>query len=201
MMSAPQTVPTRKSYDLYLGFGGKRFVWTNPDHGVGLKDDGIVWNAGDREWQARLRDIAAVHLGTGNVGDNTIATCRLSFSDGVTLSITSANSHGLQNDTQDRLYAAFVHDLHARLAALKDAPVAFTAGVSAARYRFGRVVIVVAGLLFIVTPTVLLLMTREWQMAWALSTGILLVWPVYRVIRANAPRDYDPRHVPPELLP
>jgi hypothetical protein len=32
-------------------------------------------------------------------------------------------------------------------------------------------------------------------------TGILLLWPVYRVMRANAPRRYDPRQVPPELLP
>jgi hypothetical protein len=201
MMPTPHPVPARKSYDLYLGFGGKRFVWTNPDHGVTLTDDDIAWYAGGREWQARLRDIATVHLRTGNIGEYTIATCRLSFSDATTLLITSANSRGLQNETQDKLYVEFMQDFHARLAALKDAPVAFSAGLSDARYRFGKVVVVVAGSLFIVTPTVLLLMTREWQMVWALSAGILLVWPVYRVMKANAPRRYDPRHVPLELLP
>lgn len=201
MMSAPHPVPAPKSYDLYLGFGGKRLVWTNPNHGVTLADDGIAWNADGREWQARLRDIAAVHLGTGNVGENTIASCRLRFSDGMTLLITSSNSYGLQADAQDRLYAEFVHDLHARLAAIKGAHVDFTAGFSDARYHFGKVVVVVAGLFFIVTPTVLLLMIHEWQMAWALYAGVLLVWPVYRVVKANAPRCYDPRHVPPELLP
>src|SRR5262249_54026242 len=200
MPTAP-LAPARNSYDLYLGFGQKRFVWTNPDHGVTLTDDGIIWFAGGREWQTRLRDIAEVHLRTGNVGESTIATCRLKFAEGSTLLIASSNSYGLQEDARDRLYAAFVHDLHGRLAALINARIAFTAGVSEARYRFGKVVAVVAGLFFIVTPTVLLLITREWSMAWALYTGVLLVWPVYRVMQANAPRTYDPRHVPPELIP
>jgi hypothetical protein len=38
-------------------------------------------------------------------------------------------------------------------------------------------------------------------MAWALYAGVLLVWPIYRVIKSNAPRVYDPRHVPPDLVP
>jgi len=94
-----------------------------------------------------------------------------------------------------------VHDLHGRLAAREDARTAFTAGVSEARYRFGKVVVALAGLLLIVTPTVLLLMIRDLTMAWALCAGVLLLWPVFRVMRANAPRAYDPRQVPAELMP
>lgn len=71
----------------------------------------------------------------------------------------------------------------------------------AARYRFGKVVIIVAGLFFLVTPTVLLLITGAWQMIWALFLGVSLLWPVYRVVRADAPRTYDPRQMPPELMP
>jgi len=200
-MSAPPPASARNSYDLYLSFGQKRFVWTNPDHGVTLTDSAIAWIAGGREWRARLRDVAEVHLRTGNIGESTIATCRLRFADGSTVLIASSNSHGLQDNARDRLYATFVDDLHRRLAALEDARIAFMAGVSAARYRFGKILVVVAGLFFIVTPTVLLLITREWSMAWALYTGVLLLWPVYRVMQANAPRIYDPRHVPPELVP
>src|SRR5262249_29356199 len=181
MPTAP-LAPARNSYDLYLGFGQKRFVWTNPDHGVTLTDDGIAWFAGGREWQARLRDIAEVHLQTGNIGENTIATCRLRFSDGTPLSILSSNSRGLQDASHDKLYVAFVRDLHRRLAA-EDARVAFTAGFSDARYRFGKVVAVVAGLFFVVAPTVLLLMTREANMVWALYAGVLLVWPLYRLMQ------------------
>jgi hypothetical protein len=201
MMSTPPAVPAGKSFDLYLGFGGKRLVWTNPDHGVTLSDDGIAWFAAGRDWHARLRDIDEVHLQTGNVGENTLATCRLRFSDGTTLTILSSTASGLQDAKQDELYAAFVHDLHGRLAALTDACVAFTAGFSDTRYRFGKVVIVVATLFFLVTPTVLLLMTGEWKMGWALYAGVALVWPVYRLMRANAPRGYDPRQVPREMLP
>ena len=200
MMRAHSPDPIRKSYDLYLGFGAKRLVWTNPDHGVTLTDDGIAWFAGGSEWQARLRDITEVHLQTGNVGENTIATCRLKFLDDTSLSILSSNSRGLQDASHDKLYVAFVRDLHRRLAAA-DAHVAFTAGFSDARYRFGKVVAVVAGLFFVVAPTVLLLMTREANMVWALYAGVLLVWPLYGLMRANAPRSYDPRHVPPELMP
>jgi hypothetical protein len=29
----------------------------------------------------------------------------------------------------------------------------------------------------------------------------VLVWPVYKVMQANAPRSYGPRQVPPELMP
>lgn len=200
-MSTPPAVPAGKRYDVYLSVKGSRFVWTNPNHGVTLTDDGIAWFAGGRDWQARLRDILEVHLQTGNVGENTIATCRPRFSDGSTLTIVSSTAKGLQDTAQDKLYAAFVHDLHKRLAALTDVRIAFTAGVSAARYRFGNVVVVIAALFLVATPTVLLLMTGEWQLVWVLISGGALVWPVYRLIRTNAPRVYDPRRVPGELLP
>src|SRR5262249_44168457 len=129
-MPTTPPAPVRTSYDLYLGFGQKRLVWTNPDHGVTLTDERVAWTAGGREWQSRLRDIAEVHLRTGNVGESTIATCRLRFADGSNVLITSGNSYGLQEDARDLLYIAFVHDLHGRLAALKDARIAFTAGFS-----------------------------------------------------------------------
>jgi hypothetical protein len=115
--------------------------------------------------------------------------------------IASNNGYGLQDDAHDRHYCAFVQDLHARLAARKDTPIAFTAGFSAARYRFGKVVIVVAALFFLVTPAVLLLVTGVWQMVWPLFLGVSLLWPLYRVMQADAPRIYDLRQVPPELMP
>ncbi len=199
-MGTSPSLVGRKSYDLYLRFGKGRFVWRNPDHGVTLTDDGIAWIAGGQEREARLRDIGEIHLQTGNVGQNTIATCRLRFSDGSTLLIVSSNSYGLQDDEHAKLYAEFAQDLHARLAGLKNARIIFTAGFSEARYRFGKVLAIVAGLFFIVGPTVLLLMTRELTMVSALYVGVFLVWPLYTVMNANAPRSYDPRDVPQELV-
>jgi hypothetical protein len=200
-MPSPPAIPAGKRYDVYLSVKGSRFVWTNPNHGVALTEDGIAWFAGGRDWQARLRDVTEVHLQTGRAGEITIATCRLQFADSSTLTIVSTNSKGLQDAAQDKLYAAFVYELHQRLAALTDVRIAFTAGVSAARYRFGNVVVVIAALFLVVTPMVLLLITGEWQLVWVLVSGALLVWPVYRLIRTNAPRIYDPRQVPGQLLP
>jgi hypothetical protein len=197
----PSSVADRKNYDLYFRSGAAKFSWRNSAPGVSLSDDAIGWTADGREQQARLSDIAEVHLQTGSVGRNLIASCRLRFRDGSTLLIASNNGYGLQDDVHDKAYRAFVHDLHARLAARKDTQIAFTSGFSAARYRFGKVVIVVAGLFFLVTPVVLLLITGEWQVIWALFLGVSLVWPLYRVMRADAPRVYDPRQVPPELMP
>ena len=200
-MPAPSASPHQTSYDLYLGSGQLRFVLRNPNHGVTLTGHDIAWVADDERCRLAFRDIAEVHLQTGNVGRSTIATCRLTCADGSTVVIMSSNSSGLQDDALDKLYVQFVYDLHARLAALKGAHIAFTAGFSEARYRFGKVICVVAGLFFIVMPTVLLLMTGAWSMVWALYLGVLLVWPLYRLMQANAPRAYEPGAIPPEVLP
>ncbi len=200
-MQTPSSAAQRKNYALYFRLGTAKFSWRNSEPGVTLSDDAIAWTADGRQRQARLSDIAEVHLQTGSIGQNTIASCRLRFHDGSTLLVASNNGYGLQDDTHDRVYCAFVQDLHARLAARTATPIAFTAGFSAARYRFGKVTIMVAGLFFLVTPVVLFLITGSWQMIWALFLGVSLLWPLYRVMRADAPRIYDPRQVPPELMP
>lgn len=199
MLQKPASSADPRSYDLHLRSGTRG--WFSADHGVMLTDDQIFWNEGDKKREAQLGDIAGVHLQTGTIGENTIASCRLNFRAGSTLLITSNNDRGLQDDEHDRLYRAFALDLHARLTALKDAQITFTAGFSATRYRFGEAVIVVAGLFFLVTPAVLLFITRSWSMIWTLCAGLGLVWPLYRVMMANAPRRYDPREVPAQMMP
>ena len=201
MLDTSHSVPIRKSYDLYFGVGKRRPVWSIPDHGVTLTDNDIAWIAGGRPSQASLRAIVEVHLQTGYIEDNAIASCRLRFADGSTLSITSSNSRGFQDDALDKLYVEFVYDLHARLAARREARLAFTAGFSEERYLFGKFFVVVAGLFFVTTPIVLLLITGEWKLALITYSGVVLVWPLYKATQVNAPRTYDPQHVPPELLP
>ena len=63
--------------------------------------------------------LAAVHLQTGTVGEDTLAICRLTFSDGSIVTILSSTATGVPDAAQNKLYAACVHDLHQRLAALK----------------------------------------------------------------------------------
>jgi hypothetical protein len=95
-MDTSRSVPNRKSYDLYLRLGERPLVWSIPDHGLPLKDDEIAWIAGGRQSQASLRAIVEVRLQIGCIGDNAIASCRLRFANGLTLSITSSKSRGFQ---------------------------------------------------------------------------------------------------------
>jgi hypothetical protein len=95
-MDTSHSVPNRKSYDLYLRLGERRLVWSIPDHGLTLKDDEIAWIAGGRQSQASLRDIVEVHLQIGYIEDNAIASCRLRFANGLTLSITSSKRRGFE---------------------------------------------------------------------------------------------------------
>ena len=200
-MGTSPAAPDRKSYDLYFRAGERRMVWSYAEHGITLSDDAIAWTADGRQSQVPLRDIAGVHLQLSYIEDNAIASCRLNFVDGSGLSIVSSNKRGFEDATLDQLYVEFVHDLHARLAAQRDARTSFTAGFGEGRYLFGKVVIVVAGLFFVVTPVAALLITRDWKLALLTYSGAVLVWPVYKVMQANAPRSYDPRQVPPELMP
>jgi hypothetical protein len=200
-MDTPVSVPDGKSYDLYLGLGERRVVWSYSDHGVTLMDDAIAWIADGRQSQVSFRDIVEVHLQLSYLEDNAIASCRLHFADGYSLSITSGNRRGFQDAGQDRLYVEFVYDLHARLAAHGDARAAFTAGFSEGRHLGLTVVAVVGVLLCVLLPVVLLLISGDWKMAVAGYTGLALLWPVYKAIQVNAPRSYDPRHVPEELMP
>jgi hypothetical protein len=200
-MSTSPGASDRKSYDLYIRPGERRLVWSYADQGVTLSDDAIAWVADGRSFQAPLRDIVEVHLQLGYVESNAVGSCRLRFADGSGLSIVSSNKRGLEDAALDQLYVAFVHDLHERLAAQRDAHPAFTAGFGEGRYVCGKILGVVAVLFFIVMPIVLLLVTGEWKLALMTYTGAILVWPLYKVMQANAPRAYDPHHVPPELMP
>ena len=200
-MSAALVASDAKSYDLYIKAGERRVTWSYADHGVTLSDDAIAWVADGQTSQVPLHDIARVHLQVSYLEDSAIASCRLTFANGSGLSIVSSNKRGFQDATQDPIYVEFVHDLHARLAARRDANISFTAGFGEGRYLFGKVVIVVAGLFFIVTPVVALLFTGDWKLALLTYSGAVLVWPLYKAMQVNAPRSYDPQHVPPDLMP
>ena len=200
-MSVSPVVSDRKSYDLYFAVGEKRLISRYADHGVTLSDDAIAWIAGGRQSHAPFSDIVGVHLQLGYIEDSAIGTCRLSFADGSGMVIVSSNKRGFEDAALDQLYVEFVHDLHARLAAQRVVHPSFTAGFGEGRYLFGKVVIVVAGLFFIVTPVVALLFTGDWKLAFLTCSGAALVWPVYKAMQANVPRSYDPRQIPPELMP
>src|ERR1700751_2920717 len=133
-MSIAPAVPDRKTYDLYFAVGEKRLIWRYADHGVTLSDDAVAWIAGGRQSHAPFCDIVGVHLQLGYIEDSAIGSCRLSFADGSGLVIVSSNKRGFEDAALDQLYVEFVHDLHVRLSAQRDARASFTAGFGEGRY-------------------------------------------------------------------
>ena len=192
--------PHSQSYDLYLRTEGAGFVWKFTDHSITLANGHLVWTLGEQRHDVPLTNIAEVHLQTNIVGQGTIATCRITFADGFVLLVLSSSENGTYDAGQAAIYRSFVYDLHARLAALKDAAIAYTAGFSNARQKFGIVLLVVVVLFFLVLPTVLLMMTGSLSLLSSLYFGVFLAWPLYRLIQTNAPSTYDPCALPDELI-
>jgi len=60
--------------------------------------------------------------------------------------------------------------------------------------------LVAAGLLFIVTPLGLLMVTGDLHILIPMAMGLSLCWPLTRLMMNNTPRDYSPDRLPEELL-
>jgi len=189
-----------KRYPLYVRLAGAGFSWKFKDCGVTISDETIVWTLGGERYETTLSNIAEVHLQTNSVGQDIIATCRLRFVDDPELLVLSAGDNGLYDAGQAKIYAAFVGDLHRRLGALSAAQIAFTAGYGNARRTFGFGLIGICAAFFLIMPTVLLFFSRELSLIPGLYFGVLLVWPLYRLVGMNEPQTYDPRALPNELV-
>jgi hypothetical protein len=193
----PQKNPRR--YDVYFRADGKIFGLRLADHGVTISDARIDWVADGRHDRARLDDIVAVHLQTGGSWEAPLATCRITFCDGIDLLVIGGNSLGAQDDEQADIYGAFVDDLHDRLAAV-NSTASFTAGYTETRYR----VVLTCGLLlaamFLGIPLVVLFIKPDAQLVLLFVIGAAFLWPLWMMLQKNAPRSYTPAHPPNDLL-
>ena len=192
--------PKSKRYALYVRLAGAGFSWKFKDCDVAISDETIAWTLGGEPYQTTLTNIAEVHLQTNAVGQDIIATCRLRFAEGPELVVLSSGDNGLHDGGQARIYAAFVRDLHRRLGALPAAQIAFTAGYSNTRRTFGFALIGICVAFFLIMPTALLFVSRETSLIPGLYFGVLLIWPLYRLVSMNEPQNYDPRTLPNELV-
>ena len=197
--------PARRNerhYDLLTREGSLLEHLTMNKDGITLDDEGLAWHCADERHSGAFADIAGIRLEMGILqGMGNLYTCRIEFRDGTPLFITSVIGSGEKAGDRDATYRDFVRDLHRRIPPAIRATIDFHAGNSAGRQMFGMVTLVVATLFFIVMPIVLLLITREPSMVWALMVGGGLVFPLYRVLGRNTPRTYDPSRIPPELMP
>jgi len=170
--------------------------------GITLDDEGLAWHCDGAEHSSPYSDIAGIRLEMGIVqGIGNLYTCRIQFRDDLVFYVVSTAGSGEKPGDRDAAYRDFVRDLHARIPPKDRTNIDFHAGNSAGRQMFGMITLVVATLFFIVMPLVLLLITRELSMVWALVVGSGLVIPLYRVLGRNTPRSYNPSRIPAELIP
>lgn len=193
----PQANP--RSYDVYFRADGKIFGLRLANHGITLSDARIDWISDGRPDAARLDSIVAVHLQTGGAWQNPLATCSITFRDGMTLLIIGGNSLGTSDAGQASLYRAFAHDLHRRLAAINSTAF-FTAGYTEARYRVAFFCGLLLAAMFLGIPLVVLFIRPEAQLILLFMTGAAFLWPLWLMLQKNAQRSYLPSHLPNDLL-
>lgn len=200
--STPAT--SSKSYDLHFVLDGKRFFWRNPNHGVTLVDAGsasaIVWRTESGEARRLWTEIRNVNMLSASDGKAAVNHCRITFNDGRSITVSDAGASGQVDDARTPVYRNFIRALHARLQHAPQGTIRFTAGVSEGRHTVMMVTGMIAGLFFVATPLVLLFVVRDWRVLGVLAAGIGFIWPFWKIIERNHPRDYDPRRPPGELM-
>lgn len=193
-----------QTYDVYFVVtgGGFRIHWRNPNHGLTVDADGLAFTADGSPRRAAWTDIAAVHLQVAALGNaqNIIDQCKIEFADGSAIVVSNAAASGLPSAAQTPVYRDFVRALHAHLAGRADGTTRFTAGMSPVRYKALLVTLVVAGLFFIATPLVLMLVTGDWTALYIAGGGVFLLFPFIGFLAKSAPRAYTPDALPDELL-
>lgn len=190
-----------QAYDVYFTVsGGPRFVLWLKNHDITVGDRDISYSVDGNVQRMAFGDIATVHLSSGTVGEDVIDQCKIALNSGDTITVSNATPGGLPNKEQTQAYRDFVRDLHGRLAASDHGRISFMAGMSGARYKGAFVVIVIAGLFFVVTPLVLAMITGDVHALILMATGVFFVWPFMRMLSNNTPRYYTPDALPDELI-
>ena len=192
----------RRRYELFVRRGTGGFVLKQSVEGVGLDGDLLFWSTPLGEVARPLSEISSVHLSTGHIprhGD--FGACSIAFVGAPPLIVSSNTAYGYADEARNRIYRAFLEDLHATLAARMPGKVRYSSGVSEARIAFIQVMLIVMGLLMVALPLVLLAMTGELSMLWVIFVGVGFVWGYFGWVQKNAPRTYEPDRIPPELMP
>jgi hypothetical protein len=197
------TNPTNDAqHELFITDGDATFRWALTDSGVTLSADALSWAIGGVDIARGYSDIFSIRLHRASAGTSAgVGVCQISLRDGTKLVVYGGSAQGLADDTQAARFAAFVRDLHQRLAAREESKgIAFSAGLSEGRYTVLTIAIVAGGLMFGLLPIILFVMIRDLHTLGLLGAGLGLCWPFYRLWEKNRPRPYSSAHVPEELL-
>jgi len=200
MADAPAPAAEPQTYYLRAAEGPKRFLVKLTVRGITVSDDGLAWTGADGADSVRFADIAAIHLGAGLIGQQTLDTCRIEFADGGGLVTADWGANGLPDEKQLPAYRAFVRDLHARLAAQPNGAIRFTAGFPQWRFNIVFGAAICLGLIWASALVVVLFLAPGLKGLGVVIGGAFLLFPVAKLLVNAKPRDYTPDNLPDALL-
>jgi hypothetical protein len=168
------------------------------DRGVTLDADGLSCTADGASGTELFANVTAVHLQTSGGKTNT-ESCAIGFADGNTLTVLNCGPGGYTDAARAANYRAFVHDLHARLAAAPGT-IRFTEGWPL--WRCQAMLLVAVGMALVSAALGLwsLFCLCSLQGPVLLGLGGYASWRFYRIALDNLPRDYTPDRLPEFLL-
>lgn len=125
--------------------------------------------------------------------------CTLELRSGDTLFFDSIAYQSFFSAFKPTLYRPFVEELHARLLE-GNHRVRYMAGDKTG--RFALQVLLTIGIVVFGLVSLVVVADKPW---WTVMSTLLLfgglLWNQIRVLRRNETRDYDPRAIPPDLMP
>ena len=201
-IAAPAEEIPAAEYKLFVRKGMPRFYLRNTDEGVYLSSKGIGWfidgTSHTRDWN----QISAVNLVVAHIPKNgPSGTCKITFTDGAVLSVLSASQWGNSDAARNVEYGRFLTDFHTSIPQSARGTIRFQTGFGRARHVGMTVAFVVAAAFFVVMPLGLTLYFREWEGLFVTFAGAGIVAPLYFMVRAAKPAEYQPNRVPPDHYP
>ena len=179
------------------GAGFDHFSW---GRGIALTRETIEWRTKDGSQSASLDTIVSVALQSGGDWRNPIKQCRIGFRNGNEVRAIDRGAGASADEDPATVYPGFVRALCGRLAEKDESGIRFTAGYPETRYRFLMVLSALLAGICVLLPFGLLFKTGEPKVLAILVVGAVLIWPLVRMMRTNAPRNFSPHQPPTELL-
>lgn len=192
----------RRDYGLFVRRNPGGLALKLSDEGAGLDGEHLFWSSSGGEDSRLLSNITGVHLSVAHIAEHgDFGSCEIRFGGAAPLQVVGSSAFGFPDDERSPVYAAFARDLHESLALRPAGSVRFSAGVSEGRLQGMRVLLVIMSLLFFALPLILLIWSGDLRLLVATLFGAIVIAGGYGWTQKNRPRGYDPRHIPPELLP
>lgn len=199
LQAAPQTSADEPhSYDVCF-YRNRRPAFRFLARGVTLDRNGIACAADGASGAQPFAAIAAVHLKSSGA-KVVVESCAITFNDGTMLTVVNCGPGGHADAARGSAYRAFVHDLHARLAA---------GGFSGIRFSEGwplwqcQAMLALTALIALTAPALgLYVFACTGNLRGLLLTALAAYacWKFYRTALNNLPRDYTPDRLPDFLL-